>query len=102
MPNPFWKTGEWPGAVPGWGTERVWADPTRETEANGLTFGRKDMAIHDGWWQGSAGCIDLAKHITDFANWEATLSCTSITLRLRRSLTLAGLRRHYARSRRLL
>jgi len=59
--------GEWAGSVRGWGTERVWADPTKETEASGLTFGRKDMAIHGGWSPGSAGCIDLTENMTDFA-----------------------------------
>ncbi|MDP1840754.1 MAG: L,D-transpeptidase [Reyranella sp.] len=60
-------SGEWAGSVRGWGTERVWADPTKETEASGLTFGRKDMAIHGGSSPGSAGCIDLTDKMTDFA-----------------------------------
>jgi hypothetical protein len=60
-------SGEWAGSVRGWGTERVWADPTKETEANGLTFGRKDMAIHGGSSPGSAGCIDLTDKMVDFA-----------------------------------
>jgi hypothetical protein len=47
--------GEWPGSVRGWGTERVWADPTPETEKAGLAFGRKDMAIHGGWSPGRQG-----------------------------------------------
>lgn len=60
-------SGEWAGSVRGWGTERVWADPTKETEASGLTFGRKDMAIHGGSSPGSAGCIDLTDRMADFA-----------------------------------
>src|ERR1700730_13267242 len=49
------------------GTERVWADPTKETVDSGLTFGRKDMAIHGGWVPGSAGCIDLTGNMPSFA-----------------------------------
>jgi hypothetical protein len=37
--------GHWPGGTRGWGSKRVWADPTPETIANGLTFNRKGMAI---------------------------------------------------------
>ncbi len=59
--------GEWAGSVRGWGTERVWADPTKETEESGLTFGRKDMAIHGGSTPGSAGCVDLTDKMADFA-----------------------------------
>jgi hypothetical protein len=65
--NPLWKTGEWPGSTLAWGTERVWADPTKETEENGLTFGRRDMAIHGGSMPGSAGCVDLTDKMADFA-----------------------------------
>src|SRR5216684_5427292 len=61
------KTGEWPGSIMAWGTERVWADPTEETVDSGLTFGRKGMAIHGGWTPGSAGCIDLTGNMTSFA-----------------------------------
>jgi hypothetical protein len=59
--------GEWPGSLYSWGSERVWADPTKETVDNGLTFGRKDMAIHGGWEPGSAGCIDLTDNMSSFA-----------------------------------
>lgn len=65
--NPLWKTGEWPGSTLAWGTERVWADPTKETEMSGLTFGRRDMAIHGGSMPGSAGCVDLTDKMADFA-----------------------------------
>ena len=65
--------GEWAGSVRGWGTERVWAEPTKETVNNGLTFGRKDMAIHGGWTPGSAGCIDLTNQMGDFAKTFRTL-----------------------------
>ncbi|MBX9944470.1 MAG: L,D-transpeptidase [Reyranella sp.] len=65
--NPLWKTGEWPGSTLAWGTERVWADPTKETERSGLTFGRRDMAIHGGAIPGSAGCVDLTDKMADFA-----------------------------------
>ncbi len=57
----------WPGGTRSWGSSRVWADPTPETVANGLTFGRKDMAIHGGDSPGSAGCIDLTHQMDDFA-----------------------------------
>jgi|GEM_PF-5159944 len=69
------KMGEWPGSVPAWGWERVWADPTKETENSGLTFGRKDMAIHGGWTRGSAGCIDLTSNMSRFARafWDLGL-----------------------------
>ncbi len=65
--NPLWKTGRWAGSTLAWGTERVWADPTKETEERGLTFGRKDMAIHGGTMPGSAGCVDLTDKMADFA-----------------------------------
>lgn len=59
--------GKWAGGASGWGTERVWVDPTKETVANGLTFGRTGMAIHGGSVPGSAGCIDLTSRMEDFA-----------------------------------
>ncbi|TAJ38927.1 MAG: hypothetical protein EPO55_14215 [Reyranella sp.] len=59
--------GKWPGSLCSWGSERVWADPTKETEDSGLTFGRKDMAIHGGWSRGSAGCIDLTGSMSRFS-----------------------------------
>ncbi len=64
--NKDWS-GKWPGSLYSWGSERVWADPTKETVENGLTFGRKDMAIHGGWVPGSAGCIDLTGNMSSFA-----------------------------------
>jgi hypothetical protein len=67
VPRDIRATGQWPGSVMGWGTERVWADPTKETVDSGLTFGRKDMAIHGGWVPGSAGCIDLTGNMASFA-----------------------------------
>jgi hypothetical protein len=67
VPPQIGKVGAWPGSVMGWGTERVWADPTKETVDSGLTFGRKDMAIHGGWVPGSAGCIDLTGNMPSFA-----------------------------------
>jgi len=67
VPPQIGKVGAWPGSVMGWGTERVWADPTKETVDSGLTFGRKDMAIHGGWVPGSAGCIDLTGSMPSFA-----------------------------------
>jgi hypothetical protein len=39
----------------------------RENFGSGLTFGRKDMAIHGGWVPGSAGCIDLTGNMASFA-----------------------------------
>ena len=62
-----WWPGKWPGGTRSWGTERVWADPTKTTVESGLTFGRKDMAIHGGEIPGSAGCIDLTQQMADFA-----------------------------------
>lgn len=67
IPRDIRPSGEWSGSVMGWGTERVWADPTKETVDNGLTFGRKNMAIHGGWIPGSAGCIDLTGNMSSFA-----------------------------------
>jgi hypothetical protein len=67
IPRGIRPSGEWSGSVMGWGTERVWADPTKETVDNGLTFGRKNMAIHGGWIPGSAGCIDLTGNMSSFA-----------------------------------
>ncbi len=62
-----WWPGRWPGGTRSWGTERVWADPTKATVESGLTFGRKDMAIHGGVMPGSAGCVDLTDKMADFA-----------------------------------
>ena len=62
-----WWPGRWPGGTRSWGTERVWADPTKATTESGLTFGRRDMAIHGGEIPGSAGCIDLTQQMADFA-----------------------------------
>lgn len=62
-----WRPRRWPGGARSWGTERVWADPTKTTVESGLTFGRKDMAIHGGEIPGSAGCIDLTQQMVDFA-----------------------------------
>ncbi len=69
------KLGRWPGSLYSWGSERVWADPTKETESSGLTFGRKDMAIHGGWSRGSAGCIDLTGSMSKFSRtfWDLGL-----------------------------
>lgn len=66
LANKKWA-GKWPGSLYSWGSERVWADPTQETVDNGLTFGRKNMAIHGGWVPGSAGCIDLTENMPSFA-----------------------------------
>jgi hypothetical protein len=62
-----WWPGRWLGGTRSWGTERVWADPTKATVESGLTFGRSDMAIHGGEIPGSAGCIDLTQQMADFA-----------------------------------
>lgn len=60
-------SGAWPGSLYSWGSERVWADPAPATESSGLTFGRKNMAIHGGWASGSAGCIDWTGSMSSFA-----------------------------------
>jgi hypothetical protein len=59
--------GRWPGSTRSWGSDRVWADPTKETQDSGLTFGRSDMAIHGGATPGSAGCIDLTGSMPSFS-----------------------------------
>jgi len=56
--------GQWKGGKPTWGNHRVWLEPDKETK----TKGRTDLSIHGGWTFGSAGCIDLADGIDDFAD----------------------------------
>ena len=66
MPRiPGVKVGKWTGGIPAWGKERVWLEPSSYTR----TFGRKDFSIHGGWKLGSAGCIDLAGGMSDFASF---------------------------------
>ena len=55
--------GPWPGGTPVWGKNRIWLEPMPGTNA----LGRTDLAIHGGWIQGSAGCIDLTGLMPDFA-----------------------------------
>jgi type VI secretion system (T6SS) effector TldE1-like protein len=49
------KSGQWPGSIWAWGTERAFLVPDSSTN----TFKRSDFSIHGGWQPGSHGCIDL-------------------------------------------
>jgi len=49
------KSGQWPGSIWAWGTQRVFLVPDASTN----TFKRSDFSIHGGWQPGSHGCIDL-------------------------------------------
>ena len=55
--------GQWSGGKPAWGNHRVWIEPDKETNSQGRT----DLSIHGGWTLGSAGCIDLADGMDEFA-----------------------------------
>ena len=55
--------GQWSGGKPAWGHHRVWLEPDKDTDSQGRT----DLSIHGGWTFGSAGCIDLADGMDDFA-----------------------------------
>ena len=63
--GPIKKYTSWPGGERGWGKNRVWLEPSKETN----TFGRNGFSIHGGEEPGSAGCIDLTNEMPDFANW---------------------------------
>lgn len=60
--TPEAKLGNWPGSIIAWGVERVWVFPEKDTE----TYGRKDFSIHGGLFPGSAGCIDMTRHMDAF------------------------------------
>lgn len=55
--------GKWPGGRWSWGNQRVWIEPQPQTN----TYGRNNFSIHGGTYLGSAGCIDLADEMEDFA-----------------------------------
>ncbi len=55
--------GKWPGGEVSWGNHRVWLEP----DANTNTYGRTNFSTHGGWFEGSAGCIDLTNGMDDFA-----------------------------------
>ncbi len=57
------QVGKWPGGTWAWGKHRVWLEPKDETN----THGRTRITIHGGSDFGSAGCIDLADGMDDFA-----------------------------------
>ena len=61
--NYLWR-GQWKGGKPAWGNHRVWVEPDKSTDNQGRT----DLSIHGGWTFGSAGCIDLADGMDDFAD----------------------------------
>ena len=56
------RRGEWVGSVFAWGRHRIWLHPIGSTK----TFGRVNFSIHGGIEPGSAGCIDMTKHIDEF------------------------------------
>ena len=57
------QVGKWPGGTWAWRKHRVWLEPKDETN----THGRTRITIHGGSDFGSAGCIDLADGMDDFA-----------------------------------
>ncbi|MBQ9738694.1 MAG: DUF2778 domain-containing protein [Alphaproteobacteria bacterium] len=57
--------GPWPNLPIAWGTERVWMNPSNETN----TYGRSGFSVHGGLFPGSAGCIDLTGQMNSFADW---------------------------------
>jgi RHS repeat-associated protein len=54
--------GAWPGGVDSWGAGRIWLHPYAGT----VTHVRSGFSIHGGTTPGSAGCIDLTRHMTSF------------------------------------
>lgn len=57
------SVGKWPGGTWAWGKHRIWLEPQDKTN----THGRTRITIHGGSDFGSAGCIDLAGGMDDFA-----------------------------------
>jgi len=70
--------GKWPGGTTAWGHYRVWLEP----DANTQTFGRDNFSIHGGLFPGSAGCIDLAGEMDDFADLMKALGQDEIDVRV--------------------
>lgn len=54
----------WPGGESSWGKHRIWLHPRDGTN----TYGRSGFSIHGGDDPGSAGCVDLTTHISDFVS----------------------------------
>jgi hypothetical protein len=54
--------GAWPGGESSWGKHRIWLKPKPGTH----TYGRSGFSIHGGDTAGSAGCVDLTKHLEGF------------------------------------
>ncbi|WP_434383812.1 L,D-transpeptidase family protein [Melittangium boletus] len=54
--------GGWPGGESSWGKHRIWLKPKSGTQ----THGRSGFSIHGGDTPGSAGCIDLTRHLEGF------------------------------------
>jgi len=52
----------WPGGESSWGRNRIWIHPATGTEV----FNRSGFSIHGGDSPGSAGCIDMTSHMSDF------------------------------------
>lgn len=52
----------WPGGESSWGKNRIWIYPVAGTDV----FNRSGFSIHGGDSPGSAGCIDLTNHMSDF------------------------------------
>lgn len=63
--GPIKKYTSWPGGERGWGKNRVWLEPSKETNV----FGRGGFSIHGGAEPGSAGCIDLTSSMDNFTKW---------------------------------
>ena len=63
--NIFPRRGTWSGGAAAWGEQRVWLEPSFNTN----TYGRDNFSIHGGVTPGSAGCIDLTWQMPDFAKW---------------------------------
>ena len=63
--GPIKRYTSWPGGEQGWGKNRVWLEPSKDTN----TYGRSKFSIHGGTEPGSAGCIDLTSSMDAFTKW---------------------------------
>ncbi|MGD9638604.1 MAG: tlde1 domain-containing protein [Alphaproteobacteria bacterium] len=61
----FVGRGAWRGQITSWGTQRVWLEPSKETN----TKDRSGFSIHGGRDRGSRGCIDLTNQMPEFGAW---------------------------------
>ena len=59
------KIGKWPGGSYAWGKQRIFLEPSQNTN----TGDRSNFFLHGGYTPGSAGCIDLVGDMPEFAKW---------------------------------